>query len=82
MKGVNFRMPLTNTSAYVSDPTQWVDPMELTEWTGSSYQVSVLAGTGIKYDLRSQCLNNERGVASIVVGGGSYGRGHFRSGRK
>lgn len=64
-----------NTSAYVSDPTQWVDPMGLTEWTGSSYQVSVLAGTGIKYDLRSQCLNNERGVASIVVGGGSYGRG-------
>lgn len=64
-----------NTSAYVSDPTQWVDPLGLTEWTGSSYQVSVLAGTGIKYDLRSQCLNNERGVASIVVGGGSYGRG-------
>ena len=64
-----------NNSSYVSDPNQWVDPMGLTEWTGSSYQVSVLAGTGIKYDLRSQCLNNERGVASIVVGGGSYGRG-------
>ncbi len=64
-----------NNSAYVNDPNLWVDPLGLNQWNGSSYQVSITAGTAIQYDLKSQCLNNERGVASVVVGGGSYGRG-------
>ena len=60
---------------YVKNPTQFIDPVGLIEWSGRSYQVSVGPGTGVEYELTSQCVKGRRAKVKVLALGNTKGAG-------
>ncbi|KAF1026652.1 MAG: putative deoxyribonuclease RhsC [Acinetobacter bereziniae] len=64
-----------NLFKYVRNPQQLIDPLGLVEWSGSSYQVSGGPVSGVRYELRSECVNGRRARIVVYATGGTEGKG-------
>ncbi len=54
-----------------------VDPLGLVEWEGSATGAAVLTAGLFTFELKSECVNGQRGVATVVLAGPGIGVGLF-----
>ncbi len=65
-----------NTYAYANNnPTRYVDPTGRVAWEGSAFGVAALTAGVFTFNLKSKCVNGERGVATVLLAGPGFGFG-------